>query len=303
VILTHPDFDHFLGMRELLERFSTADRSVGLYGDAGFTGKHMKGLTGRADETGQLIQLRETVIKLARANKLKFWAFGENTVPITTKTMCNGGRVTLTAIAPSRVNVELAQGDAYTTLKKNPDAVVPSNLYSIVFALNAKYHDQEWTALLTADADPEPLAAAISNWHNAGPNVHPQFDLLKVPHHGSHLSHNQALCQMRSSQSDSNPIAVICAGMRNKLPSQSVLTDYLQSKWSLMCTTTRHAVLPRNQNLLSLKTRSKTVSPSSKSHCVVVKWTPGVGTSAQPTAALIEQQDLHAYAETTRGCP
>jgi hypothetical protein len=134
IVQTHPDFDHFHGMSQVLEYFSTQDRKLDSYFDSGIGPKVVKALLKGDYRADEYSALQSQVEDLARAGKLKKWHhLDAERPPLLSPVNCAG--IGLVPIGPNATKRQILIQKALRRLADNPEAVVEANELSIVLGL------------------------------------------------------------------------------------------------------------------------------------------------------------------------
>jgi len=236
IFQTHPDFDHYCGMVEVLEYFTQDGRSVGYWCDGGLDAEQVRHLIWEEEfSEREYRRLHDKLDELSLGGLIQTVAVNDWTQPISPKGYAN--RVDLHVLAPSgtlarqvsRQNVGSLSGDIRAKLEKNA--------LSLVLALRVTADEATYNAILCGDASPEEIRWAINQWgertrtdKNAS-----GFDVVKVPHHGSKGSHADELCELTRTDRDTR-VAAISAGSRRALPDREVIHAYLNKQWTVLLT-------------------------------------------------------------------
>ncbi len=300
IVQTHPDFDHFHGMSEILEYFSTQGRKVDSYFDSGVGPKVVKALLKGDYRADEYTALQTQVESLARAGKLKKWHhLDAERPPLLSPEQCPG--VGLVPIGPNATKRQLLIHNALRQLADNPEAIVDANGLSIVLGTVIQCRDQLCHVLLAADAEVANLEEALNVWNDlAGERGWLKvFDIVKVAHHGSIKNHYPRLCKMKRNES-SVRIAAISAGERRVLPDKQVLEDYLADDWQVLLTTTRKNSNRKPDRPMQLANRSPSGSVQFAAHDIHIRWSAGVGLVFEPPEAKLKATDVSNFATAAR---
>ena len=245
IFQTHPDIDHFLGMVDILQYFSSDGRSVGYWCDSGPSSQQVReGLDPQSSR--RYDQLQKVLDALYGQGKIKFRQVDQNGCLIGPRGL--EGRVDLIPIAPdpSEIREEVRKG--VKRIASNPEASLEANALSVILVLCVQDNGRHFHLLLGADPESKTLETALEVWtERASISNRPHtLDAVKVPHHGSHHSHYRDLCQM-GGNGQGGKVAVVSAGTRRLLPERGVLADYLNNQWTLLITTKRGVRKPKNR--------------------------------------------------------
>jgi len=293
VFLTHPHHDHFLGMAEVLEYFSQERRSVGTFCDGGPDAQQVQDLLGLGPGSSSYARLQEVLDKLDVTDSIKFLSIDENHYPVFPEGFED--RVELIPIAPDPTARRRLVRNSIQTLRDNSNAKLEANALSIVLVLSVQDADNEWNAILAADAGESELNTALSVWEKRAKERKrsPALDLVKVPHHGSIHSHSNALCKA-SRRAEKPRLAVISAGTRPGLPHRTVLENYLDAGWTVLITTKRVGPV-RGNSPLDLANRKGPPPADPDLKDIKISWNSRDGMNWEPTEATIQRSELSLY--------
>lgn len=296
VLLTHPDQDHFLGMVDVIKYFTTGGRELKYFCICGAHGRRLKHKFLDRPEENEYSHLMDLIRQLDKQDGIvKRRGLHANANPITFSD--NGITVVLHPIAPDYGDfIDLQEDSARAIGAKLGGAKLEANAYSVVLALVAKSGSETWHFLLTGDADRDPLRKSIKVWQNMPDCCDSNgFDGLKVPHHGSVHSHLSELCSLQRDKINGGGCAIVTSGTRRHLPAVKVLEEYINNKWHLYATTTRHGIRQPSGTLAEAVGVLSSGNQSCVRHDIVVKWNPAAGLRVQPAAARVEMHHLAAY--------
>lgn len=166
------------------------------------------------------------------------------------------------------------------------------NRLSIVLALLTRSRGKMFDALLAADTDADGFQSAMLSLKARTLNeASPQFDAIKVSHHGSLESHNGSdICKHK--KPDIETVAAISAGAFDVLPDREVLNDFLQHGWTVLLTTKR---TPRRHHF-ALELSGRPTEPATvQTHDLRLKWSPEQGISWEPIESRVAVDELPNY--------
>jgi beta-lactamase superfamily II metal-dependent hydrolase len=292
IFQTHPDFDHYHGMIEVLRYFTSGGRSVGYYCDGGINAAQIRALLSPANSQ-RYGRLHAFLDELAEKDLIRFYEINDQHGPISPAGFM--GRVDLVPIAPSADLKRQLTRSGVARLGAAASGRDPTNALSVVLMLAVKDGAEACSILLAADADPEGLGLALLRWEECARQrkYREAFRAVKVPHHGSIHSHIPALCSPVTSGAGLH-VAAVSAGTRSALPARQVLEAYLNNGWQVMLTTTRGAP-HRSSRPFTLANRGPTRGSSSRCQNIRLTWTTDGGLHAEPTTAEVRRQDLPSY--------
>ena len=292
VFQTHPDLDHFLGMIDILRYFTKDGRSIGCWCDSGPNSQQVRERLD-PDSKRRYDELQKFLDELDEQGAILFHTVDENGCKIGPKGF--EGRVDLIPIAPDPGESRRRFRRDVERLQKKTGVSLSTNPLSIVLVLSVQENGNRFQLLLGADSEADTLPKALAVWikrasHGSRP---PNFDAIKVPHHGSPLSHCPQICHMGGT-GKGGKVAVVSAGLRAKLPERGVLSDYLTNEWTLLVTTTRS--VRKSKNLFSFLI-SKVPPPNNrtKSHDIQLSWSATEGLLWNPKEAQVTEPDLANY--------
>ncbi len=291
IFQTHPDYDHFHGMRELLEHFTKDGRSVGCWCDGGINAPHVRDIVWKEDiSPTRYAKLQECLNSLYAQNLIDIRELSDDVKPFGPKKYPG---IRLIPIAPTAGDKRTITREGLSSLAANTAAKLETNALSVVLVLAVKDSDAELNILLSGDADPDKLKAALNTWREFASDDQREsgFNSVKVSHHGSANSHLGELCV---SGRGISKLAAVSAGERQGLPASTVLKEWQDSGWIVLATTTRHQ--PKRINRpVELVNRKPKPSPTIRSNDICIKWSPSEGISWGPDTAQIHSADLAAY--------
>ena len=285
VCLSHPDKDHYSGMREVLERFTTSPRSVGTFCDSGFTVK-LKEIKDR-NISSELQGLYKAVLKLVKKGKIKYLA-AINSEDGRPRQLWGDS---LKIVSPNGSEIQLAnlasvvEGRSFST-----------NDFSLVIILELRDRNG-FRGLLTADAGAYQLRKALNQYKKHFKYSSLLFDFAKISHHGSWHSHLGSPVA-RCIKNKGNSVAAVSSSSRSaNHPCREVLQAYLDMGWNVFDTGKRgffNQSLDQESSdtLLSLIAWTDAVESQFDVHC---HWDTDSGISAKPTEAQVTISHLPLY--------
>lgn len=299
IFQTHPDLDHFHGMIEVLDYFTSGDRTVGGYCDGGLTAEDVRDLiwTGPQGslEKRQYGKLHD---RLDDFDDSFFSQADDEHKPFSPKEFEN--RVEFIPVGP---NAGLKRRIARSGIRKvagDPEAKVEANALSVVLVLSIREGDRVCNVLLAGDVDLDRMELALDAWARKARETlgRADLDVVKVPHHGSIKNHLMRLCQVKRNDRECC-VAAVSAGHRSGLPDRLVLREYLDAGWTVMVTTGR--CRPARSNRPSeLADRSPPAVQSFETHNITITVTADGVVAHEPVAAVVQSGDLVLYKSALR---
>jgi beta-lactamase superfamily II metal-dependent hydrolase len=296
VVLTHADSDHYRGMADVLERFSTHGRSVHFFCDSGANYKHVRLLQEACGlpeaDMKEYAHLLKTVLKLSKSPPLQRQWLNDGTATIVIDGDTSG--FALVVVSPNTTDLANSGDHALLGIAGGKPNI---NELSIVLIAQELASAGACRMFLPGDVEGNGLTGALARWdkHRENASSATTFDVIKVPHHGSKNGHNLALVNRIATKGSS--IAAISSGMRVSCPARSVLTDYLTTGWRVHCTAPRNA---QSATSSALQRTAVSRARSSGDHLtnfnirIVVE--PGKVVNATPAESEVVQSDVTAYA-------
>ena len=297
IFLTHPDYDHFHGMVEVIDYFTEEGRSLRFFADGGFNSQQVRDLFRDRPGRSAYQRLQERLDQLDETRAIKFFEINDQHRPISPKGF--RGRVDFVPIGPSAGQKRRITRRDSQILSRRTNAKLEANALSVVLALTIQDGDRSMNLLLAADADIEGVESALDRWSaHAKEMKRPMgFDVVKVPHHGSIKNHSPRI-YADESRAGSDRIACISAGMRPGVPAQEVLRDYLDHNWIVMLTQKRgQSAVSRPMEVSDRGSRSAPQGPSS--YNITISWSPNDGLRWNPPSAELRQDELAHYETDT----
>ncbi len=294
IFQTHPDFDHFCGMVDVLNYFTRDGRSVGCWCDAGLDAVQVRDLIWPDQfSRKEHAKIHDRLDELSDQELIQTVNVNDWTRPMPISPSGYAGRIALFPIAPATDELRRISRSGTRKLGKNPKAKLETNALSIVLVLSLAEGGRECNVLLSADAPTESLRGALKTWtKRAEENDRTKaFRVVKVSHHGSIKSRVPELCDAAHG-GVSDRVAAISAGTRRALPDREVIREYLDQKWVVMVTTSRIASA-RGNHLMNIADKSS--RSDSRQQDIRIRWTPSGGLSWEPSSACVGRDSLHLY--------
>ncbi len=242
--LTHPHEDHYHGMEQVVDYFTTDGRTLGMFCHSGLNPHVVIKIIKEARRStpariNEYDRLSTKLSKLFQARTVaEFRAYREGR-PI----LRNGPDLYLVPVGPNARTVDditlraAGKADWNSWLRKSV------NRLSVVLALCVRTDKREVSldALLAADTDGEGFEDAcksLEEYHDDGARC--GFDLVKIRHHGSLDSHQGSSICGRAKADCGNRLAVVCCnGESRKLPDRVVMRAFLDAGWKVLPTARR----------------------------------------------------------------
>jgi len=294
IFLTHPHFDHFHGMVEVVDYFTSDGRSLGAYCDVGLNSQQVKGLLHNAPGERAFDRLQDRLDSLAEANAIRFYEINEKHEPLSPTGFED--IIQLVPIAPSAALKRRVARSDIRKLKRGTDTRLVANALSLMLVLSIKHEGRGCNVLLAGDAGTEEIEEALATWEEraAERGRSASFDAVKVPHHGSFKSRSEKLCRASRDVDDLRIAAISVGGARPGLPDRRVVEDYLRNDWEVFVTT-KPAVARRRNSILDLANRGHASEDTPQMHDIAITWTSDTGLAAEPDSARVRLEDLASF--------
>jgi hypothetical protein len=228
-------------MRDVLTYFNSGGRSIGLFCDNGLTPKEIWMLMRRRNRPQSAIReyegLYATVARMAKENPNFYRAADENSQCIPLRKTDN----TVARLVPLGPNPTALKLSARAVLAKGriQDDL---NLLSLVLFLTVRNEVGVFDAIFLGDMAGDGVNRALQRFDSD-----PEFDLVKVAHHGSLDSHTGS--RIVECGKSKLAIAAICSGADYEvLPDREVMREFLEQGWRVLLTCKR--LLPRKNSLI-----------------------------------------------------
>lgn len=225
VCLTHPHYDHFHGMLDILKYYSSAERGIEYFWDFGIDTKklrYFKTRFGSEQEYRELLTLYAFILKKVTEDKrIEYRILGE-------KTDClDIGSLKIKSYAP-------ISNDILIYFEKwGKDKRIDENLLSIVLVIT--YGDT--SAVLGADTKSWEEILKVWSGDCRDTKRKLKFHFVKVSHHGSKYGNHEGLWKSFTERGKS--AAVISTGCKYGSPHKETITSIISSKVRLYSTNFR----------------------------------------------------------------
>lgn len=292
IFQTHPDFDHFQGMGDLLEHFNKDGRTTGTWCDAGLNAPQVRDIAWKDDiSKSRYSELQKILDELYIQKRIEIREIHDQVMPIKPIGFPD---IRLYPLAPTAADKRSIGRAGVAALAKNPEAKLETNALSIVLVLAVRHGGTEFNVLLSGDADPDKLDQAMDKWEKiAGEEGRvPAFDSVKLSHHGSSNSHLPRICALGHGTSR---VAAVSAGNRSNLPAATVLKEWQDAGWTVLSTTTRRQKKRQNRPGDLANKKPRTITVTSLSNDIKVTWTPSGGIGWTPAESQVLPDDLSSY--------
>ncbi len=292
IIQTHPDRDHYHGMKAVIDHVLGRGGTIGHYIDTGLTAGRARDLLRNIAAVREYQVLQDSLSEWARSGRFKWCELAARYIPFIPRGF--RGQIEFFPIGPDPDEKRRLMTSDLRRLANRSDARLVANELSLVVVLLVNLDGRSLGVLLGADASTAGLEWALDYWseHTGTHGLAPEFDVIKIPHHGSIRSHTPRLCKMKRPGSGT---AAVSAGTRSCLPDREVLRDYLEQGWSVMATTTRSKQPSRPSLPMTLADRGRPDVHDVGRFSVHISWSPSGGLRAEPAAARISPGDLAHY--------
>jgi len=235
VFLTHPHSDHFAGMAEVLSFFTEDGRSVGFYCDSGDWLNTFALVEERqsARVFQEYVKLINRVAELVNSGTIGLHCLDEDPRPFRVKDCSHP--VHLVPVPPKASSVA-GPAEGSSRGGQVTRSVRSMNELCVIFVLQISGDEDSFQMLLGSDAKPDAMRTALSFWKDHEKNARSgllEFDVIKVPHHGSLTGHLPKLCDAK--RKNVPGVAAISCGTRWP-PARSVIEDYRNRGWNVLAT-------------------------------------------------------------------
>ena len=225
ILLSHPHYDHYSGINNLLDYCETAGIVIKLFMHTAFT--HPKYLIESAVKTliakDELKKLFSSLNRLKKCNVIKSQGY----VTSDFRELSLSESIKLKVIAPTT--------DEFENYKKavhylNDDESCHNNAKANLISTVIKLYNKEWIIILTSDCQKHALDYYLQNDHiNELDGV---LFLGQSPHHGSINNHNEDF--WRSIKRDSSSKVVFSCGVNSyRHPSTEVVNFFHQNHYNI----------------------------------------------------------------------
>ncbi len=295
VFLTHPHYDRFFGMAEVLQYFNEDGRSVENFCDIGLDPKRIKSLLRGLPGESEYARLQHKLEELDRIGTLKFYELGD-----TPTTLCVKGfekQMMIVPIAPDTNSKRRILNEAIRKAGCGQSCCFDPNILSMILVLTLNIDSRRGNILFCADAGKEQIDNALDYWGSRTDIdcVSPLFHVVKVPHHGSFNSHSPRLVSALEKEESPCFAAISTDSRMPGLPSKSVIQDYLQKGWTVLITGKRVRTSLRTNRLLGLLDRSCKTSYKTQMNDILISWNTNSGFANESIASSFFEDDLDSY--------
>jgi hypothetical protein len=300
VCLTHPDLDHLLGMADLVTHFTTEKRSIKYFCHPPADPKTIQRVLKWARRTparSEYRKLVEVLIPLFARRAVIRRPMSSNAEP-----MDDWTGLTFVPLAPdpnTDFDLMVSGLQRLAVSKETVDVNVGDvNAISVAIAVGVKTESEPISVLLGGDLFWKEWKWALACWErkaiSAGCTT--GYRIIKVPHHGSALSHHPDLA---SKFAGTHPrFAVISVGHRfSTHPDRRVLEDYDANHWKILLTQKRVGGVVSQKHPFQLLSGNRSVVQFSEGQDIVIKVLTDGCVTAQPDAALLDPLGIQLYEE------
>lgn len=222
VCLTHPHYDHYYGMLDILEYFNSGERGIEYFWDFGIDTKklkYFKSRFGSEQEYTELLNLYDFILE--NVKRIKYRILVEETDCL------DMGLVKIKAYAPISIDI-LKYFE-----KWGKDKAIDENLLSIVLVIT--YGDTN----IVLGADTKSWEEILKAWDKDCKEAKrkAKFHFVKVSHHGSKYGNHKRLWKSFIERRKS--VAVISTGCKYGSPHKETISSIVSSKAKLYSTNFR----------------------------------------------------------------
>jgi len=227
ICLTHPDYDHFSGLEEILKYFLEKQSAVFKFYEYGIHQSEITATLSSKRKMNAFKKLYHLMCELSQMNKLECISLSVEHNIFTTDNL------TIISLGPYGKDLMNFSKQADRRLQEyelNKMFTEPDkNLLSIVIGIKS----QSSNIILCSDATTKNIKYSLQKWRNKFSSNY-KFDFIKVSHHGSKTNHHAGLFKDFSNHSKS--FAGISAGNHYNLPNKEVVYDIIGQKVLLYST-------------------------------------------------------------------
>lgn len=294
IILSHPHFDHFRGMSDLLRHFSVNGK-VTYFLDGGMCATEVVAYY----HVGQrsLRRLHDAVKDLSKQGKVKYRPIGTDIWPASLAACPDV--FSFVPLAPDQQEQREEVRDALMALPAGGTFKADANDSSVVVAIRVGRGGGAQCALLTADAE-DGLDLALKNWvdYCSTKEWDCSFSMLKIPHHGSSSSQSKRLPEMRR-QDGKATYAAVSSSLEPKysgIPDRRVLERYLEAGWTVLSTAPRRESRVRRPNrAFEVSGTTRSMLPQESEHIICVTLDGSGARAFEPHASQVVIEDIMSY--------
>jgi beta-lactamase superfamily II metal-dependent hydrolase len=225
VCLTHPHYDHYHGLLDILEYFSSDEREIEFFWDFGIDTeklKYFKSRFGSEQEYKELRSLYDFILeKVTKYKAIKYQILG-------LKTAClEVGSLKIKSYAP-------ISSDILRYFEKwGKDKTIDENLLSVVLVITCV----DTNIVLGADTQSWEEILRVWSEDCEYEKRKPKFHFVKVSHHGSKYGNHVGL--WKSFTKSGKSVAMISTGSKYNFPHKETSTSIISSKVKLYSTNFR----------------------------------------------------------------
>ncbi len=223
VCLTHPDYDHYSGLHQLLEYYSTNGRKVDCFLDIGMDYDKYQSFINTEREENELSQLYKLVAILSDKNQIYWDPFSYEKNVIEDKT---GTIVSLGPNSSDVVKYVKQVGKRIHEFKKGQKVSnVDKNMLSTILVVESDLG----LSILCSDASKKNIEKSVNRWAGKRKkhNKKFKFHFVKIPHHGSKYNNHLGLWKKNVLKNQS--VAAISVGNKYGLPDEEVVSTALDA--------------------------------------------------------------------------
>lgn len=310
ICLTHPDLDHLRGMAELVEHFTTADRSLGFFchppADPRTVGKVLQWIgTPHSRETrseyGKLIEKLHPLFAEKVVARFPMHSRAEN--------MDDGSGVVFAPMAPDpNTDWDLMIAGLKRLARRGAPigdlAAGQVNAVSIVLAIALSTPKARMAIMLGGDLAWEEWPWALKTWLRRCPVLRspPRFRIVKVAHHGSRTSHYPPLASAFAGPAPR--FAVLSVGsVYLSHPDRRVLGDFRANDWRVFLTQKRLAKTADRTFLIEAFSATRRAFEFSQGRDLVLTVDQEGRIAAEPPEAVLQPGEVPLYEEALEPWP
>ena len=294
IFQTHPDLDHFGGMKQLLQDFIKKNGTLGYWCDGGVGLPQIQPLAFPDFMTREEYdELQDYLDDLYDEGKLKFYGLDAGHSPVTLKGHI--GKFEFYTIAPDEDRKRIIQRADAKKLGVNPETQLETNKLSLVIMLSVRGKENSCNILLTGDADDYGCTQGLEIWNGIAEGIgcDPNIGVVKVSHHGSISSH--CLKVVEAGRPEKENIAVISCGKRDGSPDREVMRDYLSAGWTVLATTERIRPKKYNHPFEIINRGEPEDEIHFEPHNITITWSEENDLEWEPRESEIIEQELGNY--------
>jgi len=246
ICLTHPDYDHFSGIEQLLRYFSTEGRRVNSYYDTLDSTRYTSLITSTRQEK-TLKSLYKFVDELIEKDLISWEQLSYD------KVLFKEREFFITSKGPYQKDLSSYLKKANKRnlgLTKGKNITVDKNLLSVITLIEFG----EILILLLSDASKENIEYFLKKAkESVSKKGKLYFSFIKVAHHGSSKNNHSGLWKNYTNRDSSN--AAISSGSKYEHPNIEVVKDIIANKINLYCTNKSGCLKDSTKTSLKLPTK------------------------------------------------